>query len=494
MYKRLIAVILAAVMLCAASCAAGEGASANETSAAPGSDVPDTAEETKADLLEERQLVADDLPELDFNGAEFQMIVQTRHLNDAWVEELTGEMVDDEVYNRNSRVSERLNIVIKEAINTDSYGDINSMVEQSVLAGDGAYNLVLQHAVASGEQALKGHFVNWYNVPYVNFEKPWYPQESIKDLSVKGQMYITVSDMCISLTKNTYCMFFDKVVAAEYNLGNVYDIVRDGKWTLDTMIDMTKDIYKDENGNGKKDENDFFGFGTDSASNVITYIWSCDSPIVAFTEDDTVDVLYISEKTDNIVTKIKEFLANSEGAIYKNEHAYGATLFSKGRVLFANGLVGFSREKLSEYENDFGIIPYPKYDESQERYYTMVDGNFSVIAIPRGLSDEDIKMAGAVVEAMSADGWKNVVPKYFDVALKVRYARDMESVEMLDMIMSSRVVDFAYLYDNWKGFALTTQDIVNGNTDFASFTAKQLKAKTKYYEKVLQFFIDNQGN
>ena len=167
-------------------------------------------------------------------------------------------------------------------------------------------------------------------------------------------------------------------------------------------------------------------------------------------------------------------------------------MFAKGRALFANGQIGQSASKLADYENDFGIIPYPKYDEAQDTYYTMVDGNFSIIAIPKGISDDKLAMTGAAVEALSAYSWKNVVPKYYDVALKTRYVRDQESVEMLDLIMENRVVDFAYLYDNWQGFVFMTQDIIGTNKEFTSTVASQVKAKTAYYEKkLLKYFLDH---
>ncbi len=495
--RRVLSIILTILIMGTSvlSCSSGED-SKNTASTEQQTSSADTVQSDETsqsdDILENRKNVQDSLPNnLDFNGATLQMIVQTEHYNDATVEELTGELVDDEVYMRNSRVSERLNIVINPAIQTD-YGSISSMVGASVMAGDGAYDLVLQHAVTAGGNALQDYFINWYEVPYVDFTKPWYPQESIKDLTIKDQMYITVSDMCLSLTKNTYCMFFDKVVAEQYNLENMYDIVNRGEWTLDKLRETTKDIYVDVDGNGKSDKNDFFGFATDLFSNINTYLWSCDQPIVEFTEDDQVIVHYTEEKTANIIEKITDLIFNQVGGIGGNEHRYGLTLFEEGHALFCNSLIGYSAIYLGDYENEFGIIPYPKYDEAQENYYTMVDGNFSVIAVPRSVDTSKLEMIGAATEALSADSWKNVIPKYYDITLKVRNVRDQESVAMLDMIMEGRVVDFAYLYDNWEGFVFETQNIVANQQDFASYVAKRVKLKTKIYEKRLEFFSERQ--
>lgn len=466
---------------------------ADNVSSSSEEETPEEEEEEELDSLEARKNVPETLESgLDFGGATFQMLVQPQHRNDAWVDELTGNSVDDEVYARNLHTEELLNIDILESV--DIYEvDIEAAVQASVLAGDNVYDLVLGHAIYSGSIILNDYTMNWYDVPHVNFENPWYPQESIANLTYKGQMYSAVSDMCLSLTKNTYCMFFDKQKAEDYSLGNMYDIVRAGDWTLDTLRTTVGNIYEDSNGNGERDEEDFYGFATDQRSGLDTYLWACDQKVMYFTDDDQVVVSYADEKTGNIIDKVKSLLNETEGAVSNMEHSSGMSMyFSKGHALFANGMIGQSATYLAEYENEFGIIPYPKYDENQKDYYTMVDGNFSVLILPKGKSEEDLAKIGAAVEAMSAYSWKNVIPKYYDVALKTRYARDQESVEMLDLLTANRVVDFAYIYDNFEGFVFLTEQIIRENLDFASTVAGQLKAKTVYYEKkVLKYFLEN---
>jgi len=492
--KKSISLILAMIMLLVPFTACSDNTdSANDPSDTVAADGGITPEETAApDALEDRKNVNETLEAgLDFGGATFQMIVQADHINDAWVEELTGASVDDEVYSRNMYVEELLNIKILPANSIADYGQINSSVQASVLAGDGAYDLILNHAVNSGALVLGDFCTNWYTVPHVNFSNPWYPQESVANLTFKGQMYSSVSDLCLSLTKNTYCMFFDKVKGEDYGLANMYEIVNNGEWTLDKLKEIVSNIYFDENGNGSPDADDYYGFGTDVNSNLNTYLWSSNQPVFYFTEDDQVVVSYVEEKTGMIIDKVKAILAE-EGATKGADHSYGVNQFAKGRILFANAQIGQSASLLADYENDFGIIPYPKYDENQSEYYTMVDGNFSVIMIPKGISEDKIGMVGATVEALSAYSWKNVIPKYYDIALKTRYVRDQESVAMLDLIMKNRVVDFAYLYDNWQGFVFLTQDIIGNNKEFTSTVAAQQKVKTMYYEKkILTYFLDN---
>lgn len=50
-------------------------------------------------------------------------------------------------------------------------------------------------------------------------------------------------------------------------------------------------------------------------------------------------------------------------------------------------------------------------------------------------------MTGALLEALNCEYYKVVRPKYIDVSLKTKIARDDNSAAMLDLILSSRTVD-----------------------------------------------------
>ena len=71
--------------------------------------------------------------------------------------------------------------------------------------------------------------------------------------------------------------------------------------------------------------------------------------------------------------------------------------------------------------------------------------------------------------------------------------RDEESFEMIDFIISKRVYDFGYIYDNWKGFGFTLEALVKeGNANFASYYASNESAKMAEYDKMFAVF-ENYG-
>jgi hypothetical protein len=98
------------------------------------------------------------------------------------------------------------------------------------------------------------------------------------------------------------------------------------------------------------------------------------------------------------------------------------------------------REQSSE-DTEYGILPYPKYDENQEEYRT-ADGNCTVYAaVPKNASDPEF--SGEMLDALGAAGKSIVYPAYYITTLKGKTAQDPESVAMLDKIRDTMYFTFA---------------------------------------------------
>ena len=120
----------------------------------------------------------------------------------------------------------------------------------------------------------------------------------------------------------------------------------------------------------------------------------------------------------------------------------------------------------------------------------MIDGCSPLIAVPKTAANTE--MIGAVMEAMGEYSYKYVVPAYYDITLKVKGTRDENSIEMLDITCNGRVVDFAFVYDNWKGYAFALTHVLkkNGSTEFASYYQKNEKKALAHFEDVYEQFLE----
>ena len=139
-------------------------------------------------------------------------------------------------------------------------------------------------------------------------------------------------------------------------------------------------------------------------------------------------------------------------------------------------------------EQDFGILPMTKYDVSQEEYYTHATAHTSAIGIPIVKTSEGAEYTSVIMEAMAAEGFKQVRPIVYDVALKSKYTRDEESFEMVDIVIRGRTADFAEIYDQW-GMTYTLDFVARGSvTNWASYYRSNGKMQNKKIENVAKMF------
>ncbi len=494
MKKRFGAAALLSVLLISTAISCGDTAgTGNETTDAVTDAATDAVTAAPDDPYAARMSASAGLPEgLDFGGVHLRSMVNENNGNimadDIYIAEATGEIVDDAVYNRNIYVEDLLNVVIDPSEVVSSTA-ASQMIRKSVNAGDDAYDIYLEHMIQAGIDTLAGLFRNWYDIPHMDFTHPWYPQDTIESITMDGTMYLLLSDVMLSAFHNTYCCFFNKDIAADYDLPDVYEIVREGRWTLDKQAELAKGVYKDVNGDSKRDAGDQYGYATSIGSNVVTFFWSFQVPLLDLSSGQPV-IVANNERAINTVKMLEDYLYNNPDSFVADKWTDFIDMFVAEQVLFIPRCVGETQTFFREMEN-YGILPFPKYDEAQEGYYTMIDGCSPLIAVPKTASN--VEMIGAVMEAMGEYSYKYVVPAYYDVTLKVKGTRDENSIEMLDITFDGRIVDFAFVYDNWKGYAFALQDVLKkGNVqEYVSYYKKYEKRATSHFEDVYEQFLEH---
>ncbi len=454
----------------AASC--GNGGTAETT--AGGESTPDAAE-TEA-------------PHIRYDGRSFRILSFEYGLTDLASGEMTGDIVNDAVFERNARVEEEYGVRL-EIMNGGADGDLRENAVSSILAGDDSFDLLVQHVVQLGAMSLENVFYNWYDIPNVDFSHDWWSPSVQNDLTYKGTTFVAIGDLLLNTMGNAYCVFFDKTQAAECGISDLYQTVRDGKWTFDRLKTLIKNTYRDLDGDADRDLDDFYGFCSGKGTSVVNYCWAFDNPFMTRSSDGGLSFTFMSEKAIDKLTGVITFLTGNPDVCYDVSHdnTLGYVMFEAGKAMFANGYVEASYTRFRDRDAAFGMLPYPMYDEAQGQYYTPVDGRHSAMAVPK--TEKDLAFVGTIVEALCRDTKENVVPAYYELALKYKYTRDDESVEMLDTIMQSRVYDFGYIYDGWEGILLpVTQLLLTDNTNLTSWYAANESRLNSYYDRLFRLF------
>lgn len=222
-------------------------------------DTDDVANETTAGNTADTEL-KDSLPNtLDFGG-ETVNVYHFASGSQFYVESETGDLINDALYARNRSVEERLNVKINQIYEDVDWNDNLPVtkIRASIAAGDNNFDLIGGWGQKLTSLCTEGLFMNMYNVPYLTLSEPWWNKSMQKELTIGGKLYFSSGDIYLYFLQNTYCIGFNKSLVSEYKLPNLYEIVSDGKWTIDRMGELVKNVYKDVNGDGARGSEDLY--------------------------------------------------------------------------------------------------------------------------------------------------------------------------------------------------------------------------------------------
>ena len=475
--RRLLALLLAAVLASSGLVGCGSAEPEAETNGGAGDAAVET---TPQDTETTRDQISDNLPDKDFGGRNFHLLTRQNYFHKFMPEDMTGEAVNDALYARNTEIMERYNITMSYTAPACEWGtssnDWNRNLESSVMAGDGAYDLVAGYASTVPEVVTKNILLNWHDVPYIDLSRPWWSERVSEALTVNGKLFLLTGDYSLSLWDDMFGFLFNKQVALDFGIEDLYSLTREGKWTMDKLSQFCAQVSNDSNGDGTWDENDTYGLVSNWSTSIDTFQISCEMDLVSHTDDGGLKITMMSEKAVDILSRVTSLYndahaayAYSEGGDltrYNNMFSGGQTLFYA--IFFAN------ISSLRDMETDFGILPYPKLDEAQAQYASTSRDNFDLFVLPIDVKDQEF--SGIITEALCAESYRSVVPTYYDVVLKTKTSRDEESAEMIDIIRDSLTFDLGHLFVNL---------VRNNSTDLASKYAGAEKAAQSALEEML---------
>ncbi len=462
------------------SCAeANKGSS--ETTAAP--DTSQTEAETADNLLT--------LPQVNFDGAKYSILTREKTEYEIYNEGEVGESVKDAVFRRNSRVSERYNIEIVSVPvkgEWDQQDVFKSAVTKSVVAGDCAYDLVAGYMAYTTGLATQGNFINLLEVPGVDFENKWWTAGFIENNTINGCLYMALGDISLTMWEFITCMYFNKQIVLDYNIEDIYSVVKNKNWTYEKFASLAKTIYEDLNSNGKTDEADKFGLSIDNIGSR-AFVTASDISLTTTDSDGNITMSMFSDKYVDLFDKMYALLRGGENSIYYAEldENLKRKVFEENRSLFMTGHL-YDAEYLRNMETDFGILPFPKYDENQAEYVSISSDNSAVFCIPKIVSD--FELSGTIFEALCAESAYSVIPQYYENALKTKYSRDNDSGEMVDMLRDTLKYNFGYVHAVVIGsiYEMLGNQIYFKAPNISSYYEKNKRAIDKGLEKVVKAY------
>lgn len=448
--RKLSLAILIAYILCTISC--GSEASPEETT----SDTQTTTEPVETSLL-------DELGEKNFEGREYVFYegnpYSTLHINFPG-DEANGEIVNDALIDRNRTIAERYNVTFRYHSETGT-----DAVKNSVLAGDKEYDLIFSTIYHLDSLAASDVLADLNSFGELTPEAEWWSPLIYEALSLNDRLYYTAGDITPPIYQAPFCMFLNLDLYETYGIkSDIFQMTLDGKWTLDVLKDMTKDLDQDLNGdNAFKPADDFFGLGLQPTSELVDAFFSgADIKICKLSADKK--ELTLSDFGDRDISAIEKITSIVRKIPYEDVNDIINLNFKVGKSLFLQHKLESAATHLRDMEDDYLILPMPKYDEN-DQYISCLSGyvaGFTAIPVTA-----DPEFSGFITEALARWSHESLRPLAFDLVYKQKNARDERTADVLNIIFDSLYIEFGTI-GSFAGIRQKLRDIVLEQQPIAS--------------------------
>ncbi|MHB1154558.1 MAG: hypothetical protein ACYCWE_03380 [Eubacteriales bacterium] len=435
------------------------------------------------------------LPDKDYEGYEFIILCSVRHPsiipNYFDIDSEDGDILNDIIYKRNLAVEEKYNI----KITADTTGVNAGSVRSAILAGGEQYDMLLGGISVMGTLAFDNLLLDLNEIDLFNLDMPWWDTELNDGLTIANRLFFGSGSLITTNSDATYIVRFNIDLGIKYNVAkqDLYDMVRDGKWTIDKMIETARPFSADLNGDGSRTWEDQYGIAcVDSFFQALFY--GAGLSVTAKDSDDIVKLEEFDDHTDSALSKIMEvfteqYLTLNGNVIRQPEFDHAATAdnaIADSRAFFHGTLIE-AMTRSRNVETAIGILPIPKYEESQVSYTSMINPNGVALLLGISATSEDIERTAIITEALMAESYYTVKPAYYNTVLQHKLLRDEESFEMLDYILINRISpDLGYVYAYGNLLANLMKTVVTGTGNFASvYESAKLPAQKQIDEHIL---------
>ena len=491
--KKTLSLMLMLFMLLPLCAACGESKeNADVQTPAPGvEESPDTPVEAEPETTIYESALAS-LPGEKYGGRNFTILTRGKELFEMDAEDLTGETTNDAVYNRNRLAEETCDIVIT-AEDAGMWDDVTNKMKASVTAGDYLYNMIGQVDFKTYAIVGAGLCGNWLDIPAISFDAPWWTKAANDEATINGILFTFTGDFCVTNILYGNVLFYNAKLCENYGItaSSLQDMVFEKKWTYDTFDSLLSGIYEDANGNTQKDAEDIYGIALAPDAHCDEWLTAFAQPLTAVSKDGVIEVVMFTDKTVTALGKVLALYYENAGTFNPGSWKTDATydLFVSDRALFTSGILNDARASFAGMESDFGVLPYPMWDEAQDTYYTVASDQFSVIAFPINTPEEDYGFLGTVTELLGILSKRDVVPAFYDSALKNRYSMDENTARIIDLIMDGRLFEFSFQYGNDIEIPYIFRNQIIGNSsDIMSYWKSKQKIVTKTLGKIAKYY------
>lgn len=482
--------LLALVFVVSSFAGCANGGEGTESGSASGSDATDSRSETS-----EIANAKEELGKVDWGGKEFGILLYDGFSGEVKAEDGVvdkeggnSQVINDAVYTRNNLLESecglKFNWVIKPA------DQATKAISTEATVPTGEFYLIDYRLRETAQAATSGYLHDFINMG-IDLDKSWW-DTGTADFALNQKVYFMCGDVNFVDDDFTYVLIFNKKMREAYakTVADPYQTVRDWEWTLDYFNKIIQGVSAD-NGDGKWDENDTYGFVTTWEYGNTFFIGSdlryilndrtMDTPVLGL-EDNMAKALQVLDTAKAIYHENNATFMSPPG-----EENRGLACFKGGRAMFYSEIANYLPTLNKDMDGDYGVLPVPKYDKAQQYYRTWTHESGSCLSITASVPDDIAEKVGKTIQYYAIFSSQEVKPAYYNIMLTSRNIRDAESGEMLDLIFQNRVFDMAFYFaDTFSFYNLFKNDVYQNTNKFSSNYTSAKKSFSSQLRRVMR--------
>lgn len=405
-----------------------------------------------------------------------------------FAEDQNGESINDAIYFRNMTIEERLKVKLAFVPSVGKYEEQATFINKAqtdITSGVCEYDVLAAYSMTIASTAYNGMAVDLSQFDTLSFDMPWWPDTLLQESTIYDKLYFASGDISTNMLYMMYCCFFNKKQLEDNGLEDPYTLVDNNEWTLDKMIEMSANIYQDNNGDQIVNAEDIFAFSTGSTVHLDPFYYGSGLRTMEKNADGTPTISpdFSSERAVDVVNKVRAYLNDGNYAYYKDDD-----IFVEGRSLFTYERVQIASKSLKEVDFEFGIVPVPKYNSDQENYSTVLGFPYTLYCISAGSKKADA--AALTLECMASESYRQITPVLFEESMKFKYASDNKTAQMYDILRETVSFDIGRIF-TMSFDKITYQYFRNSvSSAGASDYSSAVKAKVRVLERLVENFSE----
>ena len=241
-----------------------------------------------------------------------------------------------------------------------------------------SYDLVLAHNLVAPIVATKGLARDLAESDVLNLShttQPYWPQDVNSQIQIGGRFFWATDTVSFNNIRNMICTFVNLEYFEKVNYGHgfvkqdLYNLVDNGKWTMENMFVLAQDAYEDIKYDDEASTNnkalDSYGILADGLGvNLDLWLYGAGFSLTSLNETGTYEWTLDEPIIQDFIGWWQSKLNDDD--IYKAESA-PQNMFTEGRAMFSISTLGMAEKNI---ELVYTILPMPLYNSAVKNSYS----------------------------------------------------------------------------------------------------------------------------